>query len=619
MSETKGKQSDPVTWDSIDFSAATGKRRIIPGGSEADDPAVTALVDEVLDTLVKFEWLCSQEDDPATPFNSKYTARERLIVERGRICDAIGHPNQPPTSESEFPTDGPKRLLNLLAVVDFKIGTNFVTTEENHAGQMYLEHALKRLELVCSDFAVDYLDGLNQLGVLWSNREEFPKSMEFLQRAERFYKDLSAGEQTKKLFLENVTEEERAMHGDKLQPNTDMARVEELYTLTAFFIAQVYGHMGKSESSAEYCQLCLQRQLNDFEVLNLVDFAYNCIGLYNYYVLCNQLVQAEYSLHAAEYVLTRGDRPASGKGFQEKEGGMPQAMAELHKTWGRFYGMLLRLGWEQYNDPDKPPYAPSELTVVYKKLPQFQLTSLRLPSSFEEALTVFKKGEHSLERSKEYFVLDGWVTDHLEVLTELSQMYANLANFESDIPRKCKMLKRKINLFEPIITELNPRVYVDTIRNLAHDLASTYQEMADLKIQDGEEGHVKKINELCFKAIRYLNMMFKTFQAPSTNEIDVGEAWMPLYISGQLALARLHTKFIYYDVAQQVQQHEVALKVYQDLVAFLKRKDPSGKTFALETRMCHEMCQLLPLKIAAIRAGQGELLRKARKTADVGV
>jgi hypothetical protein len=58
------------------------------------------------------------------------------------------------------------------------------------------------------------------------------------------------------------------------------------------------------------------------------------------------------------------------------------------------------------------------------------------------------------------------------------------------------MLKRKINLFEPIINDLNPRIYVDTIRNLSHELAETYQEIADLKAKEDEESHVQKINEL---------------------------------------------------------------------------------------------------------------------------
>jgi hypothetical protein len=53
-----------------------------------------------------------------------------------------------------------------------------------------------------------------------------------------------------------------------------------------------------------------------------------------------------------------------------------------------------------------------------------------------QALRTFKLGENALELAKQYYQLDGWVSDHLEILQELSGMYTSLANFESDIPRK---------------------------------------------------------------------------------------------------------------------------------------------------------------------------------------
>jgi hypothetical protein len=67
-----------------------------------------------------------------------------------------------------------------------------------------------------------------------------------------------------------MTEQESVLFKDSLRPNMNMERVEELCTLNLFFLAQVYGHMGLSDKSAEYCQLCLERQLENFEVLNLV-------------------------------------------------------------------------------------------------------------------------------------------------------------------------------------------------------------------------------------------------------------------------------------------------------------------------------------------------------------
>lgn len=46
--------------------------------------------------------------------------------------------------------------------------------------------------------------------------------------------------------------------------------------------------------------------------------------------------------------------------------------------------------------------------------------------------------------------MDGYVTDHVEILQDHSALFRNLAFFEEDLERRCKMHKRRIDMLEPI-------------------------------------------------------------------------------------------------------------------------------------------------------------------------
>lgn len=46
--------------------------------------------------------------------------------------------------------------------------------------------------------------------------------------------------------------------------------------------------------------------------------------------------------------------------------------------------------------------------------------------------------------------MDGYVTDHVEILQDHSSLFRALAFFEEDLERRCKMHKRRVDMLEPI-------------------------------------------------------------------------------------------------------------------------------------------------------------------------
>lgn len=47
-------------------------------------------------------------------------------------------------------------------------------------------------------------------------------------------------------------------------------------------------------------------------------------------------------------------------------------------------------------------------------------------------------------------MMDGYVTDHTEILRDHSALFRVLAFFEEDLERRCKMHKRRVDMLEPI-------------------------------------------------------------------------------------------------------------------------------------------------------------------------
>ena len=60
--------------------------------------------------------------------------------------------------------------------------------------------------------------------------------------------------------------------------------------------------------------------------------------------------------------------------------------------------------------------------------------------------------EHFNEIATSHFVLDGFVTDNVEITQDLSKSWKHLAQFDSNAERACKMHKRRIDMLTTLIT-----------------------------------------------------------------------------------------------------------------------------------------------------------------------
>ena len=223
---------------------------------------------------------------------------------------------------------------------------------------------------------------------------------------------------------------------------------------------------------------------------------------------------------------------------------------------------------------------------------------------------MFKAGLNAYTAALKYYQLDGYVTDHINIQTDICQMYIQLFPFyPGDIPTLCKLNKRTVTILEPFIPQLNPASYRTLIGDLAFEVGSAYERLVDLKLEQARRDQaplvrsleaspakppavVAQINAYVAGAIRNFRILLAPYDQPDTDYTgffltganaalntgrpvplelrrppaklpSVPSMSLPLYLSTHFSLARLFSRFVSLDRATVVANLESSLKEYE--------------------------------------------------------
>jgi hypothetical protein len=178
--------------------------------------------------------------------------------------------------------------------------------------------------------SVYYLaDAYNYVAMIWYNRSEYNAAETLFKRSEQIYH----------YFKEQRDEFEHLIH-----------RMEDIHTLTTFYLAQVYGVLKNQVLSAKYCFLTLKRQYNTKMEFNTREWATNCLTLNAFFLSYNDFEQSYHFIKAAQYVL---DKEFEEKGSNDEE--FQRCMANQHLAVARFNHELLKYSknWLGEHDSDR--------------------------------------------------------------------------------------------------------------------------------------------------------------------------------------------------------------------------------------------------------------------------
>ena len=586
------------------------------------------LNEEVYPRFRSVEELVKQwPDDPEDhPYDSLYKARE--ILES--LCK---------TAESACSGRDRERTWDtLLASIAFQLGKNYADCSEPASAETQFQTVIDCLKPypLHPECIVLLMQASNHLGVIWAERRENEKALPYLLQSKEYYQQYKTcsdapppSSETQCLKEEKV--DESGGQGDSSSTEECWKHFELVHTYTLYFLAQVYGNMGNSDTSALYCHATLHRQLESKQ-FDGVDWSLNSAALSQYFITNGKFAQGRHCLCSAERVLADWEKgkeeEMSSDTWHEK---MHQTRADLSRCWIKYAISALKESVEKKkdgkgggegkrganSDVSCDPRDDGEVSVEEEKkvLERFQGLDVsdledRVPAvlatTFEEARAYFLFAQQCVESAKTFFTLNSHASDYAAIVQDHSSLFRLLSQFEPDTERRCRMHKRRADMLSDLTNQLNPQHFLVICRQCQYELGEIYYEMADLKIVLATDKTsptpqaVAKINRLLKSSMTQFQQFVDSLTS-QPNTMDVPEEYLHSCVMAKLWIARAHTRFIVTSREEEASNTSDSLAAYQWVLSLAEKVPATRESCSKELDICREMVQLLPAKLAKLK------------------
>ena len=603
--------------------------------------------------------------DPETePYKSKYECRG-ILQEILSVIKQYGE-NDHNCSDHLHAIEA--SLYCLLGCIDVEVQELGQGEKDLLASLNILKEVKKKQFVVLTDVKAH-----NQLGVLWCIRDDHAKAKEYLDKAERAYDEFTNTKRENQIEFGEA--DNFGIYGirdllniENLEenfPNTfeKEKALDLLNAHTYYYLAQVFQKLEEPKKSAECCHKTLGKQL-ELKEYKPLEWSTNAATLSHHYIACESFRAAKNHLGAASFVLERFKQELESREFGENEEeekedleeAVRKCEADIARSWGKYSLVLLQTSMEaildngsenveqgSHNQSDselnsmqvqdielgEDTAISSQVQINNKSLaddedefPFIEIDPdlLAIPDTkcktFEESRSIFLPGQRFFNLSKkQYYTLNEHCTDYAEINQDLSQMHKILIFFEKDPERQFKMHKRRIDLLEELVKELNITVYKLLVRQLLFEIAEIYSSMMDIKlakwtaqqgINTGENDSLKnKINSLISLSINNFTTFHETLKQadgsgfPETfNEDTVRPALLAHFHMG-----RLYDKYVGIpDVSQQRIKNKLQSYChFKTIVDYCAKHSEIEEVMQNELPICKELVQLMPIKIQRMK------------------
>ncbi|RHY31857.1 hypothetical protein DYB32_003098 [Aphanomyces invadans] len=342
------------------------------------------------------------------------------------------------------------------------------------------------------------------------------------------------------------------------------------YIHTLFYLAQLYGHLNAPDKSATYCLMTLRHQLDDPNNNVPRDWASQC-------------------LHACTCV-----------------GAPPDEQAQIAASLAKLYIQTLHLAQHKI---DLLP----DTDILFPTLRDATFIAPSAIDSFDAARDVFKKAMAALTTAKNFFGLDGFVTDHIRLLQCQSRCYAKLIPFEPDRKRQMAMHQKRIDVYDPILHgDFNLNAYGYLVQEIYFEVGEIYSVLHDLKVVVHWTKPYMETNQYAVDSIRFFEKFLQLYyyQQGKSDSLETLPArlYVPTHLdthsvddmkpffNGVFFLTRVYGKVQFLDDAKTVLFWTKCLEMHECLLQWI----PSlglPNFFVDEIAISQEMSRLLPEKI----------------------
>ncbi|XP_011187350.1 KIF-binding protein [Zeugodacus cucurbitae] len=570
---------------------------------------------EVYEKAIKYVNEESKSDPPTDPFRSHYAARELLLQMKENLKNALA------SIVAEEADDGRDDFtyVVLLAFVCRDLGRIYVFTDEVSTGEQLLEESLLLVEphKMKPEAIIPYVGALNEIGIVQANRSEYKKAFDTLIKSEQAYKEFLKSNSTAVCITDIFGTP------DEVEEGKGPKELESLYTLCTFYLAQVHGHLGELEKSAQYCHLTLRRQLES-KTYEPIDFALNAATLSQYFIGENMFKEARHHLAAATYIMAEHEASMLTPELTEQQRAdvtetYKHRYADVARCWAKYGLALLNASKERlYNDDDEKVTKDVKRLTVDPKAYRFPDLNIDVHENrvtadycltFDDAKPVYHYVCDWLDKAKEYYKPETEATEYAKVIKDYAELYQHIAFFEEEPANQAKMQKRRAKYYEDLLELLNPVFYMGICRECWYGAGLSYCAILDIKLDALKERRtpqpqdLQKINQTCQRAIKNFLEFVKSYLdkdgATIKASADAEEQRNVLY--AYFHLGRLHFKMITPDLNLQLENMNNSLKYYKLFTDECAARKEVAETLNAEVGVCREMVNLLPLKIANIK------------------
>ncbi|CAK58463.1 unnamed protein product (macronuclear) [Paramecium tetraurelia] len=290
-------------------------------------------------------------------------------------------------------------------------------------------------------------------------------------------------------------------------------RAQEFQTINDLDYLSIWQTQNKDKVGFYFGQSML-RQIKS-KTYELKDFFFSCISLSDHYSGLQNFTYAFYLLLVGESVIPEGKRK--------------KLRANLQKAQGRVIGSMMSycidcIKSNQQNDPNLPKlfniYSITFEDVNVKQL--VLLTLITLGILTKHANTLYKK-------ALSIFVFDGFVTEHIQILSDISTMYRVIIFREPDPNNIISYIEKRLDLLLPVFNALNQKDNQTIYEMLLVDVAEINNELYEFivkinGIDDIFGGKSKKLTEKmnkdCLNAIQYYEKIVEQLKLSEGDKIE---------------------------------------------------------------------------------------------------
>ena len=525
---------------------------------------------------------------------------------------------------SQFKTSNEVIYSCLNGILYYYLGTFNSSNEDQNVCEEPFTKSLKFFNSLPTLIKMRYLNFyqeiFNNLGIIFYNRGEIKRGLQHFAKAEQVYKvflNLTDYNFTndfayfmdKCCSLNNIdnNDEKNILFSFVVDGGINKKNFEHNYTLTVFYYAQAFTKLGFRKKAIHFCSLTLKRQI-EYNEYDLKDAVNNCINLSDFYMENQNFAQTEYILLCALSLLP--------KDLEQKK----KLRAAVQAQLGKYYlerlklALLLKRKNVKITDEENLKKLLNAQKFIIKNL-DIKFPELKDVITLEEAKSIFRLGNTQLKKALKVFVLDGFVTDHIKITQNISQLYKYLIFFENDNGRIFAMEERRINLLEPIFKAINHKVYVIQWQEISLELAEIFCEIFEsnyelfrAKQKKMNSKEIEETNGYGRKSIFYYEDIIGYIENEYGKEKEKKFEDFITIITIKSNIARLNSKIIYMDdIKKRVESLKKSLDVYNEVYKLLKE---SIKVFGDKEElrenlvMCEEMIGMLPVKIDKVNRGE---------------